>query len=49
MLCNVWFPGEEKHQQMKQQLISPIENLLHDHPGFLQNELVVLEAVSDDN
>ncbi|KAH2111369.1 hypothetical protein KXW75_006782 [Aspergillus fumigatus] len=45
MLGNVWFPGEEKLAQMKQQLISPIENLLHDHPGFLQNELVILEAV----
>ncbi|PKX89279.1 uncharacterized protein P174DRAFT_470423 [Aspergillus novofumigatus IBT 16806] len=49
MLCNVWFPGEEKHEQMKQQLISPIENLLLDHPGFLQNELVILEALQDDH
>ncbi|EAW16829.1 uncharacterized protein NFIA_001780 [Aspergillus fischeri NRRL 181] len=49
MLCDVWFPGEEKHEQMKQQLISPIENLLRDHPGFLQNELVILEAVLDDH
>ncbi|GFF73968.1 hypothetical protein IFM61392_05277 [Aspergillus lentulus] len=47
LLHNVWFHGEEKHEQMKQQLIPPIQNLLHDHPGFLQNELVILEAVLD--
>jgi ubiquinone/menaquinone biosynthesis C-methylase UbiE len=49
MLYNVWFPGEKKHEQMKRELTFPIENLLHDHPGFLQNELVILEAVLNDH
>ncbi|GIK05445.1 hypothetical protein Aspvir_009555 [Aspergillus viridinutans] len=49
MLPNVWFPGEKKHEQMKRELAFPIEKLLHDHPGFLQNELVILEAVLDDH
>ncbi|GFF25074.1 uncharacterized methyltransferase BPUM_2363 [Aspergillus udagawae] len=49
MLYNVWFPGEKKHDQMKRELTFPIENLLHDHPVFLQNELVILEAVLNDH
>lgn len=46
MLRDVWFPGKEKHEQ---QLISAIENLLRDHPGFVQNELVIMEAASDEH
>ncbi|RHZ66731.1 uncharacterized protein CDV56_106315 [Aspergillus thermomutatus] len=49
MFQNVWFTGEEKYEQMKQQLVFPIENLLHDHPGFIQNDLVIMEAVPDGN